>query len=300
MLDVAALGNLYYALIGVDVDQPLSVFIRDRLGVDVQDDLESGDAIRAGTTRSQISRQDRLLERHELGVRRGAFWQSFDLEPGAAGQSIFNNPFDFEPGGTEAIFTLPNGMLGFIIAAADDAIVTESNLLLDTFQDDFVARTSVSCSNCHAQGFNAAVDEVGPFVQANRLSFQRDDVEGVAENYPSAAEFARIIEADSLEFLVALRRASLPVTGADPVARTYVRFNLDVDLAAAAGDLGVTPDELRRNLNLLDPALGILNALTLDRDDFGAAFEASLCRLQIVSANHPDPARCEAALAARN
>ncbi len=300
MLDAAALGNLYYALIGVDVDQPLSVFIRDRLGVDVLDDIQSGDAVRAGTTRSQITRQDRVLERHELGVRQGAFWQSFDFDPGAAGQSIFNNPFSFEPGGTEVIFTLPNGLLGFIIANRDDTIVTESDILLDTFQDDFVARTSVSCSNCHAQGFNGAVDEVGPYVQANRLSLQRDDVEAVAENYPSAADFARIIESDTQNYLLALRRANLPATGSDPIAASYVRFNLDLDLAGAAGELGVTPDELRRNLNLLDPALAILNGLTMDRDDFSAVFEASLCRLQLISENHPDPARCEAALAARN
>ena len=48
--------------------------------------------------------------------------------------SIFADPFDFDRGATDVIFTLPNGMLAFIIADENDRIVGESNLLLDTFQ----------------------------------------------------------------------------------------------------------------------------------------------------------------------
>jgi mono/diheme cytochrome c family protein len=296
LLDAAAVGELYYALIGVDVNEPLSAFIRDQLGIDVEENLADGQVVRAGTSRSQISRQDRVLERHEIELRRGVYWQSFDFEAGAANDSIFTNPFGFNQGGTEAIFTLLNGMLGFIIADRDDAIVAESNILLDTFQDDFTARTSVSCSSCHAQGFNPVVDEVGPFVRANRIQFRRDELEAVEEIYPGATAFARIIEQDSLGFVDTLRRANLPTTGADPVGATYVRFNADVDLATAAGDLGVTPDELRRELNLLDPSLAVLRDIGVDRDVFHAVFEESLCILQSVSNNQPDPERCSEVL----
>jgi len=296
LLDVAAVGELYYALIGVDVTRPLSSFIRDELGIDVAENLADGNVVRAGTSRSQISRQDRVIERHEIERRRGAYWQSFDFESDDANESIFSNPFGFNQGGTEAIFTLLNGMLGFIIADRDDAIVAESNILLDTFQNDFVARTSVSCSNCHAQGFNVVVDEVGPFVRRNRRQFQRDDFQAVEEIYVAPATFARIIEQDSSVFLDALRRANLPTTGSDPVGVTYVRFNSDVDLATAAGDLGVTPAELRRELNLLDPRLAALRDATVDRDAFDAVFEESLCILQIVSSNQPDRDRCDEVL----
>jgi mono/diheme cytochrome c family protein len=291
MLDAAALGDTYYALIGVDTNRSLGDFI-DSLGIDVAGDLDDGTAARAGTTRSQISREDRVIERHEIGVRQGAFWQSFDVEAGG-GDSIFTDPFGFNQGGTEAIFTLRNGMLGYIIGDANDNIVGESNVLLDTFQDDFVARTSVSCSNCHSQGFNNVVDEVKPFVLENRRRFQRDDFEGVEQLYPDPADFAQLIESDSSNYLVALRRAELPVTGSDPVAATYLRFNLDVDLATAAGELGVTAQDLRKNLNLIDPALAVLRQISVDRDDFTAAYAASLCRLQTISANQPDPDLCD-------
>ena len=292
----AMLGNLYYALIGLDAEQPLSAFISDQLGIDIDQNFDDGSVVRAGTTRSQISRQDRVIERHPIEVRRGTFWQSFDFDPNVAGDSIFANPFGFAAGGTEAIFSMPNGMLGFIIADADDNIVAESNLLLDTFQDDFVARTSVSCSSCHAGGLNAVVDEVRPFVLQNRFRFGRDDFEAVTDIYPDADDLARIIEADSSDFRATLRRAGLPETGPDPVAGVYVRFNRDVGLATAAGELGVTPAELRRNLNLLDPVLAALRDLSIDRDDFTAVFEESLCIMQLVSSNQPDPDRCDVVL----
>jgi mono/diheme cytochrome c family protein len=296
LLDVAALGDLYYGLIGVDVGQSLGTFISDELGIDVEDNIADGDAVRAGTTRSAISRQDRVVERHELGRRQGSYWQSFDFAADDAGESIFSEPFSFNQGGTEAIFSLPNGMLGFIIADDDDNIVGESDILLDTFQDDFVARTSVSCSNCHAQGFNPVVDEVGPFVFENRRRLGRDDFEAVSEIYLEPAAFAEIIEQDSSVYLQALQRAGLPTTGSDPVAGSYVRFNLDVDLAGAAGELGVTPEDLRDNLNLLDPALITLRQTTVEREDFTAAFEQSLCIMQGISNNQPDPDRCDALL----
>lgn len=296
LLDVAGLGNLYYALIGVDVNQSLADFISNDLGIDVEDNLADGDVVRAGTTRSAISREDRVVERHEIGGRQGAYWQSFDFAADQAGENIFVDPFGFNQGGTQAIFSLPNGLLAFLIADDNDDIVPETNLLLDTFQDDFVVRTSVSCSNCHAQGYNMVVDEVRPFVLANRRRFQRDDFESVTEVYLDPADFAQVIEDDSANYQVALERAGLPTTGSDPVAGTYVRFNLDVDLATAAGELGVTPDELRRDLNLLDPRLRVLRDVAIEREDFSDTFEESLCIMQVGARNGPDPDRCDAIL----
>jgi mono/diheme cytochrome c family protein len=293
MLDVAALGDLYYGLIGVDVGQSLGGFISNDLGINVQDNLDDGDAIRAGTTRSAISREDRVVERHEIGVRQGIFWQSFDADPDGNG-SIFADPFDFDRGATDVIFSLPNGMLAFIIADQNDNIVDESNLLLDTFQDDFVARTSVSCSNCHAQGFNMVTDEVREFVLSNRRRLDRDDFEIVEEIYLDPTEFAQFITEDSAFFQRSLELAGLPTTGADPVAANFRRFNVDVDLPTAAGELGLTPEELDDFLNLLDPRLSPLReGVAVDRDDFTDVFEESLCIMQNISENTPDPNRCD-------
>jgi mono/diheme cytochrome c family protein len=296
MLAVATIGDLYYGLIDVDVNQSLGNFIANDLGIDIEDNFDDSDVIRAGTTRSAISREDRVVERHELGRRQGVFWQSFDFAADDAGNSIFADPFGFNQGGTEAIFSLPNGLLGFIIADDNDNIVSETNLLLDTFQDDFVVRTSISCSNCHAQGFNQVTDEVRSFVIDNRIRFQRDEFELVEDIYLEPLDFANVINADSQVYRRALEAAGVPLAGGDPVANGFVRFNDKVDLATAAGELGVSEEVLEDNLNLLDPQLIQLRDITVDRDEFTDFYEESLCTLQGIAENRPEDGRCDAVL----
>ena len=300
MMDVAVIGNLYYAIIDVDVAQPLANFISVDLGIDVVQNTADEDQLRAGTTQSRISRQDRLVQRDDIEVRAGALWQSFDFEDDA-NESIFEDPFGFTPGGTEAIFTLPNGMLGFIIADANDVIVEDSDILLDTNQNNFRAVTSVSCSNCHATGFIPVVDEVRDIAIANArdIGLDRDEVEQLEGIYVSPQEFARQITEDSQGFYQrALQLADLPIQGGDPVSSVFLRFDQDLRLADAAGDLGVTPDELEQDLDLLDPTLAILDRGSIDRDDFTAVYIDSLCIMSTPLENQPDVAVCDAAAAA--
>jgi mono/diheme cytochrome c family protein len=297
LLDAASIGNLYYALIDVDVTATLDDFILNDLLIDVNQNLIDEEQVRAGTTKSRISRQDRVVQRDEIEIRQGVLWQSFDFEANEDNDSIFENPFDFAEGGTEAIFTLPNGLFGFIIADADGNIVEDSDILLDTNQANFRAVTSVSCSNCHAQGLIPVIDEVREIAIANARTsgLNADEVEQLRNVYPTAAEFARIVEGDSQSFYQnALRRANVPVEGVDPMAEVFFRFDQDIVLEDAAGDLGITPEELEENLNILNPALGVLRDGSVDRDDFTQFYVDSLCELQIVAENQPDPALCDA------
>jgi hypothetical protein len=296
MLDTATIGNLYYALIDVDVQQSLDDFILNDLEIDVVQNLIDEDQVRAGTTKSRISRQDRVVQRDEINQRQGVLWQSFDFQDDQ-NESIFESPFDFAEGGTEAIFTLPNGLFGFIIADENGAIVEDSDILLDTNQNNFRAVTSISCSNCHAGGLIPVEDEVLEIALANaRVSgLNADEVEQLRDTYPSAAEFARIVESDTQSFYQnALRNADVPVQGIDPVSNVFFRFDRDISLADAAGDLGLTPEELEDNLNLLNPALGVLDDGSVDRDDFTQFYVDSLCILQLVGENQPDPNLCQA------
>jgi len=294
VLDAASIGNVYYALIGVDVQQSLDDFILNELDIDVVQNLLDEEQVRAGTTKSRISRQDRVVQRDDIGNRQGVLWQSFDFQDDQ-NESIFESPFDFAEGGTEAIFTLQNGLFGFIIADENGAIVEDSDILLDTNQNNFRAITSVSCSNCHAQGLIPVVDEVREIALANARTsgLNADEVEQLREVYPPAAEFARIVESDSQSFYQsALTRARVPTEGVDPMSAVFFRFDQDMQLEDAAGELGLSPDELNDNLNILNPALQVLNDGPLDRDDFTQFFVDSLCRLQIVGDNQPDPALC--------
>ncbi|MEY2933183.1 MAG: Serine/threonine-protein kinase pkn1 [Pseudomonadota bacterium] len=299
MMDVAIIGNLYYSIIGVDVAQPLSTFITG-LGIDVDANIEEEEAIRAGTSKSRISRQDRLVERHDIGIRGGAYWQSFDFA-NDANESIFEDPFGFTPGGTEAIFTLPNGMLAYIIADANDTIVEDSAILLDTNQNNFRAVTSVSCSNCHATGFIPVVDEVRDIAVANarEIGLNNDQLEQLKAIYVAPDAFARKAKQDSEGFYQrALQLVDLPIQGGDPVSGVFLRFDQDMTLNDAAGDLGVTPDDLENSIDLLNPVLSILDTAngTIDRDDFTNVFVESLCELTSSLQNTPDPVVCDALL----
>jgi len=294
LLDAATIGNLYYALIDVDVQDTLDNFILNNLGIDVVQNLDDEDQVRAGTTKSRISRQDRVVERDEIEVRQGVLWQSFDFEDDQ-NDSIFEDPFNFAEGGTEAIFTLPNGLFGFIIADANSAIVEDSDILLDTNQNNFRAVTSISCSNCHAQGLIPVVDEVREIALANARTsgLNNDEVEQLRNVYPEAAKFASIVEGDSDSFFKrSLAQANVPVEGGDPVSQTFFRFDQDISLADAAGDLGLRADELEQNLNDLNPELGVLRQGTLDRDDFTQFYVDSLCILSVVNENAPDANLC--------
>jgi mono/diheme cytochrome c family protein len=300
LLDAATIGNLYYALIDVDVQDTLDNFILNTLDIDVVANLDDEDQVRAGTTKSRISRQDRVVQRDEINVRQGVLWQSFDFEDDA-NDSIFEDPFNFAEGGTEAIFTLPNGLFGFIIADANSAIVEDSDILLDTNQNNFRAVTSISCSNCHAQGLIPVVDEVRDIALANARTsgLNNDEVEQLRNVYPEPAEFARIVEGDSTGFFKrALSEAGVTVEGGDPVSQTFFRFDQDIRLEDAAGDLGLRPDELRDNLNDLNPELNVLRQGSLDRDDFTQFYVDSLCILSIVNENQPDAQVCADAAAA--
>jgi mono/diheme cytochrome c family protein len=294
MLDVATIGNLYYALIDVDVQDTLDNFILNDLLINVADNLADEDQVRAGTTKSRISRQDRVVQRDDINIRSGVLWQSFDFE-NDQNESIFENPFDFAEGGTEAIFTLPNGMLGFIISDADSNIVEDSDILLDTNQANFRAVTSISCSNCHARGLLPVVDEVREIAIANALNsgLNNDEVEQLRAVYPEAEEFLRIVERDSDQFYRgALAQANVDLDGGDAVSSVFFRFDQDMRLNDAAGDLGLTPAQLERNLQLINPALTVLDNGVLDRDDFTQFYVDSLCILSAVNENTPDPVLC--------
>jgi mono/diheme cytochrome c family protein len=304
MLDQAAIGNLYYAIVGIDITQTLDVFVSDVLGIDVVANLENEELIRAGTTKSRISRQDRLIEGHQIEDRPGVYYQSFDLND-AQNESIFANPFGFNEGGREAIFTLPNGMLAYAIADENGNLVQDSDILLDTSQNNFRAVTAVSCSNCHASGFISVADEVRQVVldTARALiddgTLNQEQLEQLSNVYLPSEAFARRIEDDSESFyLDALRRSNLPIAGAEPIATVFQRFDRRLTLREAAGDLGVSADELDQELNTLEPELGVLRRGSIDRDDFTALYVVSLCELSSVNENQPEVAVCDAAIAA--
>jgi mono/diheme cytochrome c family protein len=297
--DVATIGNLYYAIIDVDVNQNLDDFVLNVLGINQDQNLLDEELIRAGTSDSRLSRQDMVAERHDIEVRAGAYWQRFDFADDQ-NESIFQDPFGFQEAGREAIFTLENGLFGYIIADDQGVILEDSDILLDFNQNNFRVVAGQSCSQCHNNGLIAFEDQVREFTLDNAVGLQldNDEVEAIEEVYPSSQEFASIIARDTEQFYQrALESADLPVSGPDPVSRVFQRYDLDLEINDVAGDLGFTPDQLGRDIRELNEAVQVIDQPggSIDRDDWTQFFVNSLCILTVAQENAPLQDVCDQA-----
>jgi hypothetical protein len=291
LIDATVVGDLYYELIGMGADA-FALFAQ--LGIDFTDV-----DVRAGTSSSRMSQQDTIIQRFEQGNVQGFYWSRFDVADDNAGQSIFSDPLGFQGDVISSLFTLPNGLLAFALFDAAGLRIADTGVLVDQFQRDGRVRNSVSCSACHAAGVNPITDEVRSYVETNRFEFDADTFGDVDETFVPQPELDEVIQQDAATYRATLERAGLASPAGDPVSTVYQRFDAGVSLAAAAGELGITPDELDRELVALsseaDPALSVLRTQDLGREQFEAAYLPTLCALQISSDNQPLAADCAAA-----
>jgi hypothetical protein len=293
LIDVALKENLYYELLGIGSNEEE---LLAQLGIDEEAQEEQKVVIRAGTSQSRLSRQPTVAERLELEGRLGFYWSRYDLADATAGQSIFADPLEFQEDSILTIFSLPNGFNAYAIFDGAGLRQTETEVVFDASEADGAVENSVSCSGCHATGLNPITDEVRAYVQANSRDFDNDEFEEIQDSFREQTEIDATLRNDSQLYQAALARAGLAGMKVDPVAAVYVRFDSDVDLAVAAGDLGLTPDDLRGDLTFLsqqvDPQLSVLRTGSLLRDGFEGLYLPALCALSTTSRNRPTAAAC--------
>lgn len=145
-----------------------------KLGVNVQRNIERNRAARGGFANSNISAQNRMVERHPASY--GAYWKSYDFKPGNHRSNLFQfplgpkhrnnafNQFAFEQDGGEIIFNLPNGLQGYLLIDTRDRridagptdVVGDSTKASGTT----VIITGLSCMTCHNTGMKPFKDSV--------------------------------------------------------------------------------------------------------------------------------------------
>jgi hypothetical protein len=291
LMDVALKNNLYYEMLGIAESEDE---LLEQLGIDEEAQEDQGLVIRAGTSQSRLSRQPTVAERLELENRTGFYWSRYDLADETAGQSIFANPLGFQEDVILTIFSLPNGFNAYVIFDGAGVRQTETEVVLDP--DEAEMENSVSCNGCHAAGLNPITDEVREYVRANSRDFNADDFEEIQDSFLEQAEIDATLRSDAQLYQTALARSGLGQLKIDPVEAVYERFDGDVDLAVAAGDLGLTAEDLRTDLNLLsqqvDPQLSVLRSGSLLRAGFEEFYLPALCVLSITSDNRPSAAAC--------
>jgi serine/threonine-protein kinase len=289
----AARNSLYYAL--TTGTRSIAEF-EANIGVDVQENIDQNEIMRAGVKTSGVSKQDRHITREDNGVSGGlAYWLSFDFEDINGNDSIYSNPIDFAFAGGEAIYNLPNGMQAYLVANAAGALLdaAPNDVVQDPAQNNGLVVNGASCHSCHNAGLIPFSDTVKPYVMSNRLDFDAETYDDVLQQFPDPAVFDAQAQADSELHLRSAEKAGVPRGTPDAVSRVFLQFQLgDVSTSLAAGELGVTPAELVANANRLDPRFDFENAEgRTDRNTFTNAFVDSLCIMQSSSQNQP--ANCQ-------
>ncbi len=250
----ASVPPLYHDML----ELPQTVAELERLlGVDTGRGLrEEHGVLRAGVRQSGVSQNSRIVERHETGY--GAYWRSYDFRNGS--RDVFADPVRISADGGEMIFTLPNGMQGYFLADARGRRIDAGPLDIvsdRTRPDDPTVRNGRSCMSCHTEGVKSVTDDVRPIVTA---TFGRFDREKALALYAPQEALDGALAEDRDRFLGALDRAgarSGAAVDAEPVGALARRYQSDLEVDAAAAELGLSIPELSERMWRFSAPVGL-------------------------------------------
>lgn len=231
--------------------------------------------------------EDRISERFVIPDTGLPLWVSVGAFAGGS-STIFSDPFDYADGETFAIFSLPNGLVGYATYAQDGERQTSSEGLPEL-------ENPSSCFGCHIEGPIRMVDLVRNYVEQYWQQFDTETADAVRALYPPQAELDTLFASDQAAYRAQLTLLSVPSDlGADVITTTLARFDAPLSLTRAAAELGVEPERLSSSLTTLSPELaGLADGREVSRGDFSRLFAASLCSLHSGETGHrPVTADC--------
>ena len=246
-----------------------SQVLEAQLRVNASKDFLENQLARAGLLTSGVSKQNRLLDRHNASY--GAYWKSYDFRTneGTAnlvrfplGPVFRDNPFlnqAFEHAGGEIIFNLPNGLQGYLLIDNQGRRIDEGPIAIVSDSQETAGTPAIvnglSCMACHKHGMIRFEDKLraGSAVTGGALI-------KVQALYRTKDEMKVSFERDENRFLVALAAATGQFLMVDddkgktigefpePIgasARLYVK---DLSLMEVAMELGFSDPQKLRNL----------------------------------------------------
>ena len=222
--------------------------------VDVEANIKKFLVQRAAFQKSGVSRNNRLIERHQS--RNGYFWTSYDFAGNKANQSLFEHPLGpsgkdaFKHDGGETIYSLPNGFQAYYLNKANGEELDKgpTEIVQDPSRRDLQVTNGISCMGCHEYGMKFAKDEIRAAVLAGR-DFDKATRENVDALYPPVEKMDKTLKDDADRFASAMKRAgldpNLKLGGVEMINALSDRYEGNVDLVAAAAELGLSPDQFR-------------------------------------------------------
>jgi tetratricopeptide (TPR) repeat protein len=255
----AARPPLYHALL----DLPDKVRdLEKRLGVDgVKNFADEKRMFRAGLRKSGVSRNNRVIERHEAA--HGAYWRSYDFATSVAEQNIFKNPLELDPAGGEMIFNLPNGLQGYMITSAGGDRIDEAptNIVFDKGASDPVVRTGISCMKCHYAGMKVFTDDMRPVLTQLAGSKPTFDLAKALVLYAPQATIDSSLKGDAEAYRRAIEAAGGKVSSnerTEPVNALSRKYEDDLTVGQAAAEAGLDVPAFQERLKRSPRLVGAL------------------------------------------
>lgn len=255
---VASEAPLYYALLGM----PSSLSEVAKLNsVDIHKNILSATARRIALRSSDITRGNRLIERHPGG--RGGFWLIYDFTTSVGEQDIFDRPLGpraatnvktpFKPDQIRALFPLANGFYAFaIFDAAGNRIdrvlpgIEKSYAGVEANAAEPSTVAGAACFSCHTDGVKPARDAFKAFAMQDQSVGTLNVRAGALPLFANDSENLLLISGDVDRYHAALKAAgvdpSLRSRGFESISALARRYREDTDFEAALGEVGLERD----------------------------------------------------------
>jgi WD40 repeat protein len=252
LVAAASRPPLYHDLLGLpDRDKALERLV----GVELLTDLQEESAARAGFNDSGVSKNNRIIERHDANY--GAYWRTYDFAENTERRNVFDHPLgpaagggSFAPDGGEIIFHLPNGLHGYMLVDGAGRRIDRApvEIVSDPKRPDRVVENGLSCMSCHAKGVIAKNDQVRAHVLKNHDSFAAADVAAVKALYPPEVMLKARFDEDADRFTKALAKMGVRVYDPEPVSAAALRYEGTLDLTTMAAEVGLQGPELAEQM----------------------------------------------------
>jgi serine/threonine-protein kinase len=265
-IDSASRPPLYHAIL--DLPETARV-LEERLGVDVEADFLNLNFKRAGFASSDVSRQNRIVDRHE-GTFAEYYWKSYDFRTNEGAGNIVTfplgpafprNPFPnlaFEHAGGEIIYSLPNKLQAYLLVKADGGRIDEgpTDIVGDDQKNGGTTQivNGLSCIGCHKDGMRTFKDDLRAGAPVGGKA--REALELLV---PAQDEMNRLLRRDEALFLTALEEAIGPFVKVgddsakpirafpEPITTVAKLYQKDLGLEEMVAELGLKDGgELRR------------------------------------------------------
>ena len=189
--EVSSKAPIYYQVLGLAAHD---FSLEHDLEIDVTANIRERKVVRAATLNSGVSKNNRLIEVHPIGLYSGQFWKSYDFAGNDGQRNLFTNPLGpigvfsgnevFHQDAGEIIFNLPNGLQAYYIVNSEGLLVDKALLTIvsDTRRDRSEVVASVNCTGCHANGLRPMQDTLLGAIsqkQAKVSDFARSFVQNV-------------------------------------------------------------------------------------------------------------------------